>query len=187
MKVIKKKGVLVVIAVFLLGLLTACNLNETYLHGLIHYKGSATFIAPHLPSSNFLDDYDYLQGDYYVAENLFSISKPAQEKQILILSYSEDTYVSAKQEVFNNMKFELDYQLFYNGYTILIQSKEAEWGIYRIPDCFAMVGYNDNSNTLLFMSFYIDVSVLSDEEQEILTTLDSQAFFNKYFSFYDFA
>lgn len=185
----KKRCVLGVIAVFLLGLLTACkSLNGTYLHGLEHYNQSSIWIAPVLPSSHFLDDYDYLQGDYYyVTEDIISISKPAQEKQLLTLSYSEDIYISAKQEVFNTIKFEMDYELVYNGYTILICSTEVANAGYRIPYCFAMVGYNDNKNTLLFMSFYIDDSLLSDKEKEILAALDSQAYFNEYFSFYDFA
>ena len=185
----KKRSILAVIAVFLLGLLTACkSLNGTYIHGLEHYHQSSTWIAPVLPSSHFLDDYDYLQGDYYyITEDIISISKPAQEKQLLTLSYSEDIYISAKQEVFDTIKFEMDYELEYNGYTILICSTDVEDTSYRIPYCFAMVGYNDNKNTLLFMSFYIDDSFLSDEEKELLIALDSYVYFNKYFSFYGFA
>lgn len=137
-----------------------------------------------LPSNDFLTLFEYIDGDYRYINDM---GKTAKESELLYLTYNKDDYELAKSYAFEHIKcsetniFTYKEYVFAENITNLADNPESP---FEFPYIFNMIGYNDNSQTLIFVGFSIFDPTEKDEQ--LLTFEDMGAFLKEYFSFYDF-
>jgi hypothetical protein len=144
---------------------------------------------------NMLNEYSYLEGDYfnydYGIPALFSEPPTNPNICILYLRYSEEVYPEAKEYMLNNTDYTKEVHYTYNGYEFyenmtmpkvvgnLDENGQNEYK-YR---WFNMISYNDQNRTLVFLGFY------RWKDYDLETMVQEQgwgAVLKEYFSYYDF-
>lgn len=173
----------IILAILLSIILSACS-SVYEIHGLHNFNindCNMGLTKNLLPNESFLVDYPYSNGDYHFYENKL------QPKTLMILQYDSDIYDGAKEHCLRSF--------------VLIGGNCHEFGEYcfvenntywesngkdsRYPEWFNMFGYNDETQTLFFLGYYVDR--ISDEDR-ILATTDFQGFLTKHFGeYYDFS
>jgi hypothetical protein len=147
-----------------------------------------TFLIP----ENMLNEYPYLEGDfYYYLEDTWHLKDEATVS-ILYLRYSEEVYPEAKEYMLNNTDYTEEVHYTYNGYEFYENlffpkffNRLDENGKNIWPyNWFNMVSYNDQNNTLVFLGFYYGHFV--DDVGELVQEQGWGAFLKKYFPYYDF-
>lgn len=109
-----------------------------------------------LPSLTFLQDYNYIEGDYFWREDdpLKLTGRPSIS--FLSLKYEEDVYFNAKQCMLENIKPYNDKFYTYDSYVFYENSNFISLKAERnFPQYFTMACYSDESYTLIFMGAYI--------------------------------
>ena len=143
-----------------------------------------------LPSDDFLEKFDYVDGDYYYISRETIISL-GDEQEIMYLVYEEDIYDDAKDFVFQRLLLSKEHRYSYNGYEFIenigqLEGRDPNVVNDRFPYWFNMVAFNDEKQTIVFLGFNMPEKLLTAEIEQLLTFEDMGAFLKKYFSFYDF-
>lgn len=148
-----------------------------------------------LPSYTFLDDYAYLEGDYYLHENdilNFLVDDTYMpNRSFITLKYDKSIYLKAKQCVLDNIPaFEDqcyiygDYQFYVNKKFMDHKDKDSSFP-YLLYMC-TMVCYNDNSCTICFLGFdeaeyTLPEKYINDLENNWTSFIDE--FYGEYYDF----
>ena len=184
-----KKIISLLVLVLFLFCLASCNVVEYYgIENYSEYNSEYSLSRNLLPSSDYLQKFNYVAGDYeYIDTGLTK-----REHEIMYLVYEDNIYNNAKTFVFENMVLSKTNHFLYNQYEFYenIGRKEFHYDHEMIneefPYRFNMIGFNDEKNTIIFMSLRISQDDISDKDKQILTFEDMNAFLKEYFSFYDF-
>ena len=203
----KKVIAIILLLVTLSILLTGCGVVE--INSLDRYKewvsettfGFSEVEIDHpkwfLPSYTFLDDYIYIEGNfyYYSTEDLhFLINKDFMpDRSLLTLKYEESVYLQAKQCVLDNILVFEDKYYTYGNYQFYVNKNFMDKVNYTAPDrplperC-TMVCYNDENNTICFLGFYKRAAYQLSEKY--INDLESNwtSFIDQYYGeYYDFS
>lgn len=144
-----------------------------------------------LPSDDFLEIFDYIDGDYYYICRETPISL-GDEQEIMYLIYEEENYKLAKEYALQNLLLSKDNRYFYNGYEFIENTCRKREGMNtdivndEYPNLFNMLAFNDEKNTMIFMGFNMPKKLVTPEIEQLLTFEDMDAFLREYFSFYNF-
>lgn len=143
-----------------------------------------------LPSDDFLETFDYIDGDYYYICRETPISL-GDEQEIMYLIYEGDTYKLAKEFALQSLLLSKDHRYSYNGYEFIenigrLEGTDPNVTNSRNPYWFNMIAYNDEKNTIIFIGFNMPKVLATPEIEQLLTFEDMGAFLKEYFSFYDF-
>ncbi|MBE6536758.1 MAG: hypothetical protein E7673_02270 [Ruminococcaceae bacterium] len=120
-------------------------------------------LCENLLPSDFLEKYNYIDGDYYLYVRFRLIYKPQKNisKALMYLTYDDETYLEAKKDVLSwDLDFENIHQiggyLFYQN-TELFSSQvvtevneSSEKPNKVLPRGYTMIGYNDDKKTIVF-------------------------------------
>ena len=127
------------------------------------WYGSFIYGPQTLTRGDFLSRYDYAEGDFWFQYGNWG-GYVSSEKSLTYLCYEDTVYEEAKKHIWEQTEFYADSQFSYNGYHFFTQVAD----ISDFPYFFAMVAYNDEKNTLVFLSFYIDSAMLFGKNKEVL-------------------
>ena len=144
-----------------------------------------------LPSISFLEDYEYLEGNYFWREDdpfrVLTTKNLRPEISFLRLTYDESNYTQAKECMFAeiepyNQKFYPynDYIFYENSNFIALKNGRREF-----PEWFTMACYNDEIKTLIFIGFEGTMCL----KEEYLTDIEANwmSFIDTYYGdIYDF-
>ena len=203
----KKIVSIVLLLIMLCILLTGCGVSE--IKSLDRYKewvsettfGFSEVEIDHpkwfLPSYTFLDDYIYIEGNfyYYSTEDLhFLIDKDFMpDRSLLTLKYEADIYLQAKQCVLNNIPVYENKYYNYGNYQFYVNKNFMDTFDYTaparpIPEWCTMVCYNDENNTIGFLGFY--KSSYHQLPEKYINDLENNwtSFIDEYYGeYYDFS
>ena len=148
-----------------------------------------------LPSNSFLQDYSYLEGNYYWRENdslrgAFT-ANVNPEISLLCLKYDKAIYQDEKEFMLKEIKPYNDKFYEYNSYVFYENSNFISFKESRsFPQHFTMACYNDENCTLIFMGLYSGtIAGPSCLNEKYLEDIDSnwKAFIEQYYGeYYDF-
>ena len=124
-----------------------------------------------LPSNNYLDEYSYLEGNYYFYENSpfcdFVMEKHKPNRYLIILKYSENIYYEAKQFVLENIPIYMEKKYSINNYQFYINKNFMDRfdknDLPQVPKWMTMVGYNDEKSIICFLGFNNSYPKLEDK------------------------
>ena len=147
-----------------------------------------------LPGNTFLEDFSYLNGEYFFYEKSAFCDICGNEKMpdrvLLALEYDTASYYDAKEFVISNIpKYEnysysyYNYHFYMNGNFMERFSNEE---LPEIPNWFTMVSYNDLNNMICFLGFHnsypeLDEKYLNDLENNWQSFIDQ--YYGKYYDF----
>lgn len=193
----KKIGIFILLSVVLM--LSGCfyeieynsldDYKETITNSTIGYSDLGLDQPKYfLPSNTFLDDYEYLEGNYFFYDrSAFSdlfLDKSVPSRALIVLRYDAKKYDEAKECVLNNIPQYEDYFYTYNGYQFYVNKNLTD---PRVPEWFTMVCYNDENNVICFLGFHNSYPPLDDK---YLNDLDNhwESFIDEYYGeYYDFS
>lgn len=147
-----------------------------------------------LPSNTFLNDYEYLEGNYYFYEpciyNEFCADYWKPNIVLLTLKYNEAVYLDAKDFTINNIPKYEDFFYTYNDYQFYFNKNfmDRYENVLppQLPNNFTMVCYNDEYNIICFLGFSntypeLDEKYLNDLENNWKSFIDQ--YYGKYYDF----
>lgn len=197
----RKRGWVIFFAVFfsvaiLFGVAVSCdNFWEVHLRGLDKYapETSSVSLSSYLfPSETFLEDYEYVAGDYY-----YDDYGPFEhwERLLMWLQYDAEEYQRAKELCLTEMTFREEPLGDCGKYTFYENMERAEvYGTYSPPPAyyvsktneifpysFTAFSFNDEKRVLIF----IGIS-LTAEQSEKYYEQGFDSFVKHYFPMYDF-
>ena len=178
-----KKIVFVIIILLVTSLLTSCF--PYVIRGIDEYSpgnSSVTICEGLLPSKGFIEQFDYINGDYYYYNSNFDINFDIYESALMYFQYDKETYELAKKEIFNVCIFSQENKFMYEGYSFF---QHNPYDKNYFPNEFNMIAYNDEICTIVLMGFYTDI-ISNEREKEIFEFNDFGLFLKEYFWFYDF-
>lgn len=195
MRSYKKTSMLLIILLILSLILSGCK-YEVYKEGIENFDVNDSNISLNsciLPSDDFIENFDYTNGEYYyndVNEHWLYVANC--EQSIVILNYKTDVYEQAKAYCLDTMELSETNQFDYNGYTFtenigLAKAwDDLEDGVNtRYPHHFNMFAYNDEEQCLVFMGFYSSPD--NKDDNIYLAQTDWEEFLRTYFyEYYDF-
>ena len=160
--------ILICVSTFISGCTWGLMASVDGLSNFSEYHSSMS-LNHYLIPEGFLDAYSYIDGDYHYRDNGAGF-----ERVLIYLVYDDETYLQAKNCVFENIELDLENALncgncvFYDNLDFSNFREE----VYKIIGCgyprfFTMVGVNDKRNTLLFIGVYVsqpDASILEFAE-----------------------
>lgn len=141
-----------------------------------------------LPSSTFIEDFEYIEGEYYFYEE--DPIRPEKENPcitLLILRYSANEYSNAKNYMIENIQNYNDIVYEYENYNFYENSNFVNLkGIRNFPKHFTMACYNDENHTLIFLGFYgsypgTDEIYKNDIENSWISFIDQ--YYSEYYNF----
>ena len=148
-----------------------------------------------LPNISFLQDYEYVNGEYYWREDDpfrgCCTTEIFPEISFICLTYSENTYHNAKEIMIEKIKPYNDKFYEYNNYIFYENSNAVSSNGSRFPEDFMMACYNDENYTLIFMGLNsgtmagpscLDEKYLNDIEKNWISFIDTY-----YGEVYDFS
>ena len=192
------KKLLSLMVLIILCCLISCDMgfSSPNLRGIDKYNeanSSVSLCQELLPSDDYLELFDYIDGDYHYIDNSGYGFSVRDEQVLMYLTYNEDVYKTAKEFTFQNIYFLENYKYSYNGYEFLVnicrkmEGRDSDIVKSEIdPYWFNMVAFNDEKNTIVFMGFYMPEELRTPEVKQLLTFEDMGAFLKEYFLFYDF-
>lgn len=124
-----------------------------------------------LPGNTFLEDFSYLNGEYFFYENSAFCDICGNEKMpnrvLIALEYDTASYYDAKEFVISNIPKYENYSYSYNNYYFYMNGKFMERfsddKLPEIPNWFTMVSYNDLNNMICFLGFHNSYPELPDK------------------------
>ena len=129
-----------------------------------------------LMPDDFIDSFEYLDGNYYKEYNSSGLFRNVCERSLVYFEYDDTVYNDAKSYVTENLILGETTFATHGGYSFFInKTREYDTGY---PRNFNMYGYNDEKNTLVFLGFYVSVE-LYEEVDEL--SADWPAFLEKYY------
>ncbi len=147
-----------------------------------------------LPGNTFLEDFSYLNGEYFFYEKSAFCDICGNEKMpnrvLIALEYDTASYYDAKEFVISNIPKYENYSYSYNNYYFYMNGKFMERfsddELPEIPNWFTMVSYNDLNNMICFLGFHNSFPELPDK---FLNDLQNnwQSFIEQYYGeFFNF-
>ena len=191
---LKRLNVILLCMLILLSSLfmTSCN-STVNIEGIENFgeaDSSVSLTKYLIPNEEFLDEYEYVYGDYYYLEE-----KPFVEENleiaIMILEYEQDVYEKAKQYCISKLYLSDENVREYAGFTFaenldlpkaynyLENGKNKEF-----PCFFNMFGYNDEKCTIVSIGFHC-----GDDWAEEAQNADAdfskfiETFYSEYYNF----
>ena len=124
-----------------------------------------------LPGNTFLEEFSYLNGEYFFYENSAFCDICGNEKMpnrvLIALEYDTASYYDAKEFVISNIPKYENYSYSYNNYYFYMNGKFMERfsddKLPEIPNWFTMVSYNDLNNMICFLGFHNSYPELPDK------------------------
>lgn len=115
-----------------------------------------------LPSLTFLDDYEYLQGNYFFYEKdvlcLCEEHKNTPDRALITLKYDENVFLDAMECLNNSIPPYENIIFTYNDYVFYFNKKFMDRFVdvscLQIPNWFTMVCYNQKKYTICFIGFH---------------------------------
>ena len=141
-----------------------------------------------LPSKTFLSDYKYISGEFYFyEEDPIKVSKESPSISLLILEYDKKTYFEAKDCMISNIPPVDNVYYTYNDYSFyrnknFIDKFNADLAP-DFPKWFTMAGFNDENNTLCFIGFFDNSSVIDKKYYDDFNS-NYQEFIDTYYGKY---
>ncbi|MBQ5761553.1 MAG: hypothetical protein IIW02_01905 [Clostridia bacterium] len=145
-----------------------------------------------LPSVSFLQDYEYINGEYFMHDDdpfkEGCVEEIFPTKSFICLKYSENIYYNAKEFMLEKIKPYNDKFYEYNNYIFYENSNPHSDNMFsKFPTKFMMACYNDENHTLIFIGFsyspsYLDKKYLDDIEKNWISFIDTY-----YGELYDFS
>jgi len=221
-KHIKKIVNFLINAIFLFAIsfsFVGCYSTNAYVEGLDKFSfacSSDGFGDYILPTDNFLEDYRFIDGNWYHILRESGLLNDTRDLGLMYLRYDEDTYYEVKDLVFSTVPLSSGKVISYNGYDFYANLKEyAEKVNAALPfspqNYEKLSEYNFNENSIpekffywgngiafndekkIFVSYYLGTR---DEQQELakslagnvdnLTQEEWNAYLTEFFPFYDF-
>ena len=116
-------------------------------------------LANHILPDNFFDEfkaldsyfYYFLEEDYFTANNF-----EACDRLLLFFQYDKETYLLAKEFVFEHLKLSGEIVEIYNNYYFydnITYANDSPHLVNNYPYAFVRFCYNDTNNTLIFIGF----------------------------------
>ena len=144
-----------------------------------------------LPSDTFLEDYEYLEGNYYFYENgLFNNMDQFPDRTLITLKYDNEKYYEAKEGVLKNFPQYGECFYTYNNYQFYFNKNFIDRHYDEHPPeifhWFTMACYNDENNMVCFLGF--NKTYFKDDKY--LNDLDNnwEAFIDEYYGeYFDFS
>lgn len=171
--------------------------EKIYEEGLENFstaQSSNSYCKYVLPTETFLEDYAYIDGDwyYYWSDDFLFINE--RDCGLMWLQYDEVIYESVKEVAFSAFSLSDEKIISINGYDFyqnLSYNQKKGYGNRFPEDCF--VAFNEWKK--IFVSFFLYVQ---DDEEELLnsiitTDIDNlteeewSAYLTEFFPFYDFS
>ena len=126
----------------------------------------------------FLENYNYIDGDFYYHSRFTIFSKEKSiDKTLMYLVYDDETYLEAKEyllslDSFYAFDFENPYYLndyiFYDDLdrlnSCIEEGRDYSVNMVKFPGQYNMVGFNDSKNTIVAFSAYTLVLIHSFPE-----------------------
>lgn len=136
-----------------------------------------------LPSESFIDDFDYIDGDYEYRD-YYEYYMPfyAREHALMYLIYDESNYLLAKEYMLENIALSSINVFSYNGYQFY-ENLNSPANV-DFPYWFNMIAYNDEKCTLMFLGLRVDNP--KEADTEVLESGDMALILRTYFSCYNF-
>jgi len=113
-----------------------------------------------LPSEDFIDRFEFENARYYHFARPFLETSDEYTFSYLHFEYSKEIYLEAKGFMLSEAKPFNDHYEYYNDFVFYENTKAVEADSYpdeplsQFPYWFWMLGYNDDSNSLLFCGFH---------------------------------
>lgn len=180
-----KKLSLIVLFILTLSLLCSCafTIFDYYCEGIENYHPylSDVGICVYLFPENFLETYEYEDGDFFY-ECLDDFSTNTIERTLLYLTYSDTEYVLAKECALSQLELRdtgevlNDYVIYVNN--TLYKNDYLTDHPYLIE--YNMVAFNDKSNTIVFWGAW---SVVGKELLDKSLTEHIIDFYGHWYSF----
>lgn len=195
MKQIKRAVVTFMCGAFIAAMpffLGGCS-EKFYKEGLENFTtadSSNSYCRYILPTETFLEDYAYVDGDWYYYNKVEHVFLNERDCGLMWLQYDETTYASVKEVVFSNFSLSEEKFVSINGYDFYQNFSYTAHDDGFPEDCF--VAFNDGKK--IFVSFFLYVN--EDEETLLhsivttdidnLTEAEWNAYLTEFFPFYDF-
>lgn len=181
---------IIICCVILLSTLSLYGCDDSYVQGLEYcntYVNDTVEIKYLLYDTEFLDKYTYKNGDFFYYGGTFTMCK-----SLLYLEYDEETYDNAKEELLLNTEcsqLEFNYKgfTFFNNLSWRNEHRPySENELETLSDCFVMLSYNDERNTIVAIG-YCKKSSNDISGRDIKNDEDFAEFIEKYYlEFYKF-
>jgi hypothetical protein len=144
-------------------------------------SGTRSNIIP----ENFIENYDYEDGNYYFSEQGYIDQKKHIEKTLIYIQYDSETYLEAKAHSLENLILAEESIGEYNGYQFFINKTSVKSGLTYLdgkhfPKKFLSFAYNDEANTLVFIGFYVVYPEVEADVAELVAD-NWGAFLEKYY------
>ena len=147
--------------------------------------------ADFLPSDTLLDDYEYLEGNYYFYENgLCNGRDELPNRTLITLKYDNEKYYQAKECVLKNIPQYGDCFYTYNNYQFYFNRNFMNSHYDEQPPeifhWFTVACYNDENNMICFLGFL----KIHFKDDKYLNDLDNnwEAFIDEYYGeYFDFS
>ena len=182
-----KKIVAYVMCIIMTYLLAGCSENKS-VSGLENFSIHMATMRTGwylLPSEDFLEKYEYIEGDYYweLKEDGFLVN--CRDSSFIWLRYSKENYDKAKKYTTDTISVAENDRFIYNGYSFFrnLKVEQEEKGVF--PFWYTGVGYNDEKCILLFMGLF----VTGNQEELAASIYESgnwEGFIKEFYPEYDF-
>jgi len=155
---VMKKIIVFIMIIFCMVLLSSCKTEKRGVEQ--HSPNNSSYeLCGSLIPNELLEFYEYEDGNYYYYSNE-AVFKPAVEKVIMNLTYSEDEYANAKNYILHNMNLDFENTIEHNGYVFYINLSYYN----TFPTRYNMVAINDEKRTLVFFGS-LDFSNQSSKDE----------------------
>ena len=181
-----KKIVLLMLLVCCLTMSSCANFYYPDERGLESFSpNQSEFDLCHrLIPDQFIDKFDYIDGNYYNAVDSTFFTVGYREKTLVYLQYAEQNYYDAKLYAIQDLILSEEPIEEYNGYTFFLnKSLLKEFDSHHLdgsnyPHKFIMFAYNDEKMTLVFFGFYVSMELYNEVDA---VADDWPAFLEKYY------
>lgn len=145
-----KKSTLFLVICVLSILLCSCFLTEVKLEGLDTYsEGNSSYSICQGPMpSDMIDKFPYIDGNHYFYSR--SLFVDPYDKMLIYLTYDKETYIEAKDYVFEDANLN-DEKIVGEIGTYIFYRK---WDNEAYPYWYGLIAFSDTDNTVVFLSIY---------------------------------
>lgn len=178
-----RKAVLALILIVILSLTSCGSMQKQGLDKFSHNDSNMSLTLNLIPE-NFIDDFEYVNGDYYYDDHAPIPFYKVTERVFLFLKYEESIYNEAKSYAMEKLSLSETATECYNEYIFFENYSEFQ-NLNDYPYTFIRFAYNDTKHTLIFLAF--DVSAELHDEVDQYSN-DWGAFLDRYYGeWYDFS
>ena len=167
-----------------------CGCDDHYVHGLEYcnnYVNDDTGVSKLLYDREFIDKYQYEEGNFHYYGGTFTLSKT-----LLYLRYNNENYSLAKNDFLENMQYVETNGYNYKGFVFYATFDWEEHGKTfgnlsdssdkYVPSTFKLIGYNDNLNVLICIGYSNTKKPILNNDEDFKTFVE-----DTYLEFYNFS